>query len=511
MTVKRTDRLELYFRDHNMNYDGMCFDEFELESGGQATIEDTVPVFPSTFQWSDFREFFRYKPDSIFHLDVGDIEYWYSQHGRIVCQGQVLWLSQTIFVTTINFILSDKDTFRDQRMFQYAVSVSPELTCYAYSLSSFAATCPEQVVEIAPSALPLHFFQHLTSHLSTGQLKFLELINGVPCFPARLCTLFMYIFPRREANVRLTPDETIIFNFRFYGEECKLDEAQLTAITMHPCSVAATVRLLSFQDSVNLDRVNTLLRDSQHLMNLHVPEELIAFNSDEISFTANQHFHSLTIPKFSDIKISLNLLDGIALNVGLQEFHIDFSGRKLADFRENLEYLFRHVLPKCCSLSHVALNLRDEDRHHDQPRDAFFEEVEQIIHMSSPAASSSVLNRFGSVFSLKLTHSVEHSRKIWYTPASPTETWDKLVSPSLVLSWCRHQRNEQSWATSPRLLLPSGLIGRMVHLTNRNVVYAKTAHYLSEKGLSPFDPSIANASVIYETLRMFHPSLGQRR
>jgi hypothetical protein len=511
MALKDTDRLKLYFRDHNMNYDGMSFVESELGSAHHATTEDTVPAFPSAFQWSDFCEFFQYKPNSTFYLFIGEIEYRNSRRGYIRCQGHILWLSQTIFVTTINFLLSDADTFRRQRMFHYAVSVSTELTCYAYSLLSFAATCPEQVMAIAPSALPLHLFRHLTARLSAGELKFLELINGVPCFPATLCTLFMSIFPQRENNVRVTADETIIFNFRFYDEECKLDEAHLTAISMYPFSVAATVSLLSFQDNVDLDRVNDLLCDSQHLLNLQVPEEMIGFDSEEISFTANQNFHSLIIPKFSYGEISLNLLDGLALNVGLKELHIDFSGRKLADFHENLEYLFRHVLPNCCSLNNVALNLRDEDRRHDQPRDAFFEEVVQIIHMSSPAASSSVPNRFGSVFSLQLTHSVEHSRNIWYTPASPTETWDKLVSPSLVLSWCRQQRNEQSWATLPKLFLPSGLMGRMVHLTNRNVVYAKTAHYLSEKGLSPFDPSIANASVIYETLRLFHPSLGQWR
>jgi hypothetical protein len=193
------------------------------------------------------------------------------------------------------------------------------------------------------------------------------------------------IFPRSETHVKASPDvlanlteeATVSFRFRAMLFDREEDEVQVMTLTTSPYILQATVRMIGFQD-VCLDRVNQLLRNtkSTNIPRFQVPEELINFDSEQISFIANQHFRFLSIPEFNNGEISSKLLDGLALNTGLEHLRVDFPDHGLADFWKNLEHLFQNVLPSC-SLRHVALNLRDEDYHHNQPRDTFFEEVTQ--------------------------------------------------------------------------------------------------------------------------------------
>jgi hypothetical protein len=412
--------------------------------------------------------------------------------------------------------------------------MSPGGDYYAYSVSNFFDTTFADVMAATSSEIPLRFFQHVTAGLPAGFFSQLELVPGYPAFPPRLCSQFLSIIRPDESNDKCVPRTTV----RLFTSMCPphddsiypITENQLATIMAHHYSSQVMLELPRRFDWLPLDRVNDLLHENQHLCHLKVPYQLFNFDSSADSFTSNSHFRSLEFMHIWEGSISLKLLDGFALNTGLKDvifgFSMPFHGPFQAAHLEKLTHLFGNVLPKCCSLSNLTLHLNDPypESSGPQTRHAFYEEITRCIATSSPMRAK---DPFGSVSSIKVTYtthveciasspptgandqfgSLSKTRRIprvaWPEEKHvlpPNATWDRLVSPSLLLTWCRKQRIEHS----ANRIQPLGLIVEAIRQINQNVAYWKTSH------AAPHDSRIANASAIYDSICTFHPDFGRQ-
>jgi hypothetical protein len=345
----------------------------------------------------------------------------------------------------------------------------------------------------------------VTACLPAGFFNHLELSDCRELFSWKLCTLFLSIVKPHENTVETEPQTTLRFLTKSHirSNIAEIGESQLVAIMSHHFGTKVRLELGNLCRRLPLDRVNRLLRESQHLCHLKVPESLINFDGTGDSFTSNPNFLSLEMPDIVDGKISLKLMDGLALNTGLRDFILKFSVAHYKKSRtallEKLTYLFGQVLPRCCSLSALTLALYDhcrESRELEQQNAL----CEEIVHCIASSRALPAKNRFGSLSSIKITRHcyVPFSEKNLVLP--PNQTWDRHVSPSLVLTWCRQQRNENS----AKRFLPPGIVAAAVSQINQNVVYRKTST------VAPRDSRTANAGVIYDFIYLFHRAFGMQ-
>jgi hypothetical protein len=514
--LRQTDRLhrlcqacDYRVMDNSDDWSKVTEVEFVHEESLHVTTEQDVPTFPPDFRWDAFCACWAPRSEELIVLlstrPPEIMERWVPipdvNTTDNLChepRALVLWVSNTTFLSLIEFRLCTNFFFGGRPLFEYRVSFSPGMgDYYAYSVSRFTVTTLEDGMAATSSEIPLRFLHHVTAGLPTGFFSHLELTPGEPDFPPRLCSQFLSIIRPDESNDECVPCTTVRF---FTGLRAGYDEDQLVAILSHHYCAQVKLVLGAFREHVPLDRVNQLLCESQTLRHLRVPENLIEFDSSDLSFTSNPHFLSLEILDISDGEISLKLLDGLALNTGLNDVTLGFSIPRDRPFHapalDKLTHLFGHVLPKCSSLSSLTLDL-----YHAYPTSyprPLYEEIVRSIASSSPAR---IKDRFGSLSSIKVLFSyfaygASGRRNLLVLP--PSETWDRLVSPSLLLTWCRKQRNGHSAKR-----LPLGLIVAAMRQINQNVAYRKTSV------VKPCDSRAANASAIYDTICTFHPAFGR--
>jgi hypothetical protein len=463
----------------------------------EAPIEDAAPAFPHEFRLNEFRQHF-----SADDFPRGTIRLFAPSVGGIARlvpmrsvsranksqRADILWLSEEIFLSTINFpLIHNEGDHHGLHLFQYQMLVAPvqgpELECFVYSLWSFTATTQQQLADLPASDLPLHFFRHLVAGMPADQLKCLKFRPGAYYFPPTHCMAFLSILPPSVDNEESTPRTTVSFD--------GLDEEQLRALTILGYSPHAQL-VLGTRAEVSQSLFNQILRECQNLLHLEIPTQLINFDGDDVTFATNPQFRSLTIPRVNEFNVSSLLMDGLAFNRGLNHLILEYSGSIYestrwpslsSTARSNLEYLFQHVLPKCCFLRRLTLNISRGSPLFAFP---FGREMTRLVVDSSAQAAG--LHRFGSVMSINITYTC-FSGKVIVIP--PNENWDKLVSPSLVLNWCRSQGTESAFSGPSQ---HPALIGRAISQTNQNVVYKKTSN------MKPREPRPANASVVYSLL-----------
>jgi hypothetical protein len=328
-----------------------------------------------------------------------------------------------------------------------------------------------------------------------------------------LCSLFLSILPQIESNGKSEPQiVTALFAvpealFVIPDESdlvaATMDEQQLEVFAAYPYNYRIQLDLGKMSEDLPLERVNQLLRESQHVRHLGVEESLAKFDSSNSSFSSNPRLHSLHLNRIFQGEISKNLLDGVAVNMCIQDLELNFRehGLEQERFLKTLEYLFQIVLPKCRSLRSLTLAFSIECF---EDRLLFFEKVVQCIATSSLSPRRKLKTRFGSLVSLRIftfrgTEATE----------APNEMFNRIVSHSLALSWCEQSRNEQSWSDSVELAVPAGLVASMVCATNQDVVYVKTTGHALRDTPRPFDSRTANVSVIYDLVRSFHPDFSE--
>jgi hypothetical protein len=474
--------------------------------------KDSVnPVFPSGFRWEAFLKCWSPCAAGAIYLSTPDAEVYEARVPvRDLCLSRswclpgawILWLSDTIFLSLTKFSLRNQIKLAPH-LYQYQVSFSRERGYYVYSILSFTARSWEEAMGTAhPSEIPLHFFHHVTAGLPNGFFSDLELSGCQGFLSPRLCTLFLSLIKSSDNMVEREPQSTIRFLTELdtgCDKASQIRESQLVVIMEHHYNAQVKLELGTVGWDVPKDRVNQLLRESQHLRHLTVPDQMINFDSTDPSFTSNPHFLSLEIPKITNGKISMKLMDGLALNTGVRDFVITFSVTHHEPFMtallETLTYLFGRVLPRCRSLSTLTLASQSYgcDSSTRQRQDAFCEE---IVRCMTSSTQTEAKDRFGSLWSIKITRDFYGFKK--KRVLRPSSTWDRLVSPSLVLTWSRRQRNEHS----AHRRLPLGLIAAAVRQINHNVMYRKTSD------VAPHDSRTANAGAIYDFICCFHPALG---
>jgi hypothetical protein len=170
---------------------------------------------------------------------------------------------------------------------------------------------------------------------------------------------------------------------------------------------------------------------------------------------------------------------------------------------KTLTHLFGNVLPRCCSLRTLTLDLLEHRG--PQDRHLFYEEVVRCLASSS---TTRVKDRFGSLSSIMVTHTplcwppraALESLVLEKLVLPPSAEWDRLVSPSLVLTWCQDQQRNERFA---KKLQRMGLIVPAIRQVNLDVAYRKTSP------VAPHDSRTANAGVIYDSIRSFHPAFGR--
>jgi hypothetical protein len=490
--------------------------EFIREESSYIHRNDSAnPVFPPGFRWEAFLKCWAPYMTEWIDLSTLDAKVYEPRMSVIDLRptrswclpgAWILWLSDTIFLSLAKFSLSSQTT-RFPHLHQYRVSFSG-WDFYVYSILSFEArSWDEAMGTVHSSDAPLQFLHHVTAGLPTSFFSHLELSGCRGFFPPRLCTLFLSLIQSSDIMVEREPQSTIRFLTELdtgCGKASQIRESQLVVCMEHRYNAQVKLELGTIGWDVPKDRVNQLLRESQHLRHLKVPRQMINFDNTDASFTSNPRFLSLEIPNIKDGKISLKLMDGLALNTGLRDFILTFSVAHCERFRtallDKLSYLFGHVLPRCSSLSTVTLALQDycSDSCTHQRQDSFCGEIVHCIASSCPPG---VKNRFGSLSSIKITRKrvIHVSDRQLVLP--PNETWDRLVSPSLLRAWCRNHRTENA----ANRFLPPGVIASAVRQINLNVVYRKTSIVM------PHDSRTANAGVIYDFICLNHPSFGMQR
>jgi hypothetical protein len=491
------------------------FREVELvfDRTSKHLLSDDVPLpFPRDFGWKEFCNCWTAKKYQLSidlyanapscaraPIRVGEA----GEASPSLSHAVILWLSNTVFLSCLEFRLTN-DQIDKQSMFDYEVTFDPfrdSWPLYVYSLSSFTVARTEGFVEPTPPDLPLHFFRHVAALAPVDFFERMDLHGGRGKYISpRLCTLFLSILPTQESDGRSMPQTSIaLLGNEYQHYPVPLDEQQLEVIATYPHNSQVKLNLGEISDDVSLDRVNQLLRESQHIRHLGVDGSLANFDGRDGSFSSNPRLRSLWIHTVGS-GISESLLDGLSINTGIQHLELSLEEHlpEQEGFRKPLEYLFEQVLPKCRSLRSLTLKITNWVSEDDIDLSDFREIIFQ--HIAASAAGTRVL-RFGSLVSLRLiTESYED------VVDAPSEIFNRILSPSLALSWCQQSRNEHSWATSPVLAVPGGLVPSMVRATNQDVIYVKTTGQKPSDIPLPFDSRTANATVIYDLVRLFYAS-----
>jgi hypothetical protein len=513
--LRPTNRFQKFCIGRNLNLD----DEGEWPFLREAELvydqplnqlDDMIPSFPPDFRWEEFytcwtTSYWGYKilytKNTEGHVEE-EMDDW------CTTDTSILWLSDTVFLSVVLFVLDD-----DGSTFDYGVRFLPfpnHSAVYVYSLSSFVVSRDGFA---APPELPLHFFRHLASQTNENFLERMEVWGGQSRFSPRLCSLFLSILPQSE-NDENAETQTAMAPFVTPGEgegrAVVMDEQLLGVVVAYPYNSQTMLDLGEISGELPLERVNQLLRESQHIRHLGVEENLANFDSAESSFSSNPRLRSLHLNKIRHGGISKNLLDGVAVNMCIQDLELKFLVDRLeqgGEFLKTLEYLFQCVLPKCRSLRSLTLEFTFSYPWCEQPL-LFFEKVVQSVAVSSLPPRRKLKSRFGSLVSLQV-------RIVTGTRVVPTETpnemLNRIVSPSLAFSWCQQSRNEHSWATSPKLAVSAGLIPSMVCAINQDIIYVKTAGRSPLDIPRPFDSRSANVTIIYDLVRSFHPGFSLKQ
>jgi hypothetical protein len=218
--LRPTDRLRRLCQDRNYyisrerDYKWSELTELEFirdESACRSWNDSVNPTFPSDFRWEAFSKCWSrvvaicimlYPASSKGDPGLLPVKVLPSTQSRRFPGTRVLWLSDTIFLSVIEFVWSCSVPL-PTHLYQYKVSFSHGRDAYyVYSIASFKATTQREAMAAAwPSKIPINFFQHVTACLPAGFFNHLELSDCRELFSPKLCTLFLSIVKPHENTV----------------------------------------------------------------------------------------------------------------------------------------------------------------------------------------------------------------------------------------------------------------------------------------------------------------------
>jgi hypothetical protein len=431
---------------------------------------------------------------------------------------EVLWLSSTEFISNVEFCLSGAHLWHYHVWLCRSDRRRPG---YLYASSSSLFT-DNSGHDVPIPNIHLHFLRHIVSPLPVNFWRKIELTEGKGYFSAQLCSLFLRLI---RPNSILSQDIARSSQGLSKTTLCltmKIDKDKMEAIAGHefnrhvelefgkfreaPPDLPPGVGIVPWEkmdkETLPMSLLNRLLYESIYLRHFCIPLSLVEFEcTDAASFAASPNFESLTIKGAYNGDISLQLLNGIALNPSIKELYIDFrcGGNLPRDGTawKSLTHLFQNVVAGHPSLNGIVLKFNNRSQFWNTWRSHEFRDA-AISCIAAAMAGAVKQPKLGSLISLKLLYEYFSNGE---EELQSNALWDTCVSPTLAVNWHRHQMNHQSLTCTPLIPMQGGLIGHALCSINQGTVYSKTSPMALENA------SISNAGVIYDCLRTYFVSL----
>jgi hypothetical protein len=425
----------------------------------------------------------------------------------------VLWISSSEFVSSIQLHRNINDEEGEFVSFQnlYAFSLSLQvnevcrsgssadsLDLYVYSIQTFHEFNHSPLSEV-----PLHFLHHLLSPLPVGFFSDICLNMNLQDFPPGHCRRLLSIIPQdapplipdniQSETLRILTDFSVIYVH---------NRDQLLAFTSHQYSPHVRLCWNAFdQDQISPEEVNSALRDNcLHLRHFSISDGLSLFEDvDEPSFSSNESFRTLKIGfrQADSASCEHKLLNGLKTNRQIRQLEISFfiaeddeewdEQHMPVDVSSTL-VLIRDVLPAHASLREMRMRVIVQDSTGDDR--GHFSVVSECLQVSGVGSLSFLdVEIVSGKFGTYQCHSL-----------SMNESWDKFISPALLLNWYLDHHPNCTRVKTPLSAQEegepgSGVVELVVQSINRGILYPKTTHH------APYDSRTANAGVIYDVLR----------
>jgi hypothetical protein len=420
----------------------------------------------------------------------------------------VLWLSPTVFISSIDFISTDLF------LHDYHLSLicgNHFMTIFAYSMSAFQQRAKRQ----PPSPLPICFLRRLASRLPINYFRdiFLQW-KEVKLSPSLIC-LFLSILPSasaQAATLTQTPGPQV---------PCRRNYRQLTNLRIlnvlnnkQRLAVLSQRHDLLKNDNIRFELAckidirdcspheaksaltssNTALRKSPNVRHLQVDEGSVAsmLHENEIPFSTNPCIESMSVDVQRGKPCMLPFYDGLESNQTIKHLYI----RTRQGFSHApMRYFLRNVLPAHPSLEVVHISFTE---HLEAPGDL----LEQLLPFFTAIGDD--------IYSFNLLHFsivntfLTKTRAEEIVPSSCfQEWWDKRMVPVLALNWYLDQLKKQQALTGPLYSEPhcSLLDSHHAHLSlkvlqlNRGIAYHMTTTHSRLSNMSS-----SNATVLFRLL-----------
>jgi hypothetical protein len=429
----------------------------------EAQFASESDSFPREFRWEALQSCYRDR-DTPFFGEITDAR----------AAIDVLWLSPTIFVSTLWFYSPNCDlndcriTFARQEE-----DGEKEFQFFLYSLPSFVRGEPGEL-----SHWPFQFFRHVTELLPVGYFTsiYLDLLydqkseTTPPCEIAYMLE-FLNIVPNGATQTLvLGGDHTITVE----------DLRTILAHRFHPCVMLQFDRNPFINDSVPLIE---MLTEVTHLRSIQIPKQSfggqhrleaaapieLSIRSNDLTMCARDCFTNEAGDRGAP-----SLLGAIAAIHNVDDICIKCYESEMADQQRALGQCIRPFLDGSLKTKSLRVQLIGEP-------DSFQEIKEWAAALNVPCKSKD-LTTFNVRFSPFDTYEDELPRNL-----DGVQQWDAEIFPSLVLNYCSEKLTQQ--LDDLKFLLA-------IQSINEGFVYRQVT------GHKPHDKSMANASLIYSLLKI---------
>jgi hypothetical protein len=389
----------------------------------------------------------------------------------------LVWLTDNVFMCSFRFSRTRR---YKRQLHDYGIVITPRqhpktVQFSVYSLASLAPD-PEWQSRPPPSELPIDFLWNM---LKGTNLKRIALYWDQSDFvPPAVKFVSIIPLPSARPKCQETPTCEELTDVVFHG---KLEAEEINSVLTYCGQRNLRVRYEFDQYSAGKD-VNKVLRESPHLLHVHVPPSLLRIESEKggAPFTENDHIESMSVKCLSSSLGSI--LRGAARNQGLKRLLIEFPCRDSRAFAVGDSFLLPGILYGGVYPLEEMIILFGSFW--------FIHDVAKILNGCAEPVRTNLRH-----FSVVMSDSGEEQR--WpvhrFKEAMANKPlWDRTIFPALALNWWygNYFQKQMRGGSDQQALVPW-----IVQAVNLGIVYRKTTFH------TPHDTSTSNASVLFALLR----------
>jgi hypothetical protein len=437
-------------------------------------------IFPSEFRWEALQSCFR-------NLD-----------GRVAID--VLWLSPSVFVSTLEFKDGnphlhrfDRPSFHDCSVEFWTRDSEEPLEIHLYSLLSFLAGEQDE-----PSLLPFQFFQHVTALLPADYFALISLyrMHDPQRCPIASMLQFLAIVP--HGAMRQVPSVACGTRVFLAGT---LTITELKAVLAHPFHPSVKLEFDSFPFDDNSVPLIEMLKEAEHLRSVKIPYQL--FESLQGPFQPNRS-NNLTMRASVCLRgpdDTPSLLAAITTIHNAENVSIECRDDATADGLRVLGHYIRPFLDGSLKSKRLRVQLNPQGSSVHKIR-------EWAAGLAVPFKSNNLtmfnlelkdepdrlvavpfMSNHSTTFNMYLLPREEDDpvEKDEADHLNHIEQWDAELFPSLALNYCGDKLMQP---------LAERVMSWAIKCINHGLVYHKTT------GHKPFDMSMTNAGLIYAVVRI---------